>query len=61
MLALNSGHTIRDIGRPHPVRPIDCEALEKIRIDLVCMVRFAGVPLRVNRCQAHRSHKPLIS
>ena len=60
-----SGHRdirdIRDIGRPHHVRPIDCEALEKLRIDLVCMVRFAGVPLRVNRCQAHRSHKPLNS
>ena len=25
------------------------------------MLKISGVPLRANRCQAHRSHKPLNS
>lgn len=49
---------IRYVGAPELIGPGDGQVPEKIRINLVCLVRLAGVGLLVDRCQTHFPHQP---
>lgn len=59
MLALNSGHTVRDIGAPNLIRSRDGHPAQQVWIDLVPRMRFAGVRARCHTGQAHTAHQPL--
>src|SRR3984957_2267863 len=46
------------IGAPHLVRPLNTQAAQQIRINLVIRVPLAGVGLLVDRLQSHHPHQP---
>ena len=50
---------VRYIGRPYLVRPVNCQAPQQVRLDLVLQMRPAGLGLWVNGFQTHKPHQTL--
>ena len=50
---------VRYIGRPYLVRPVNCQAPQQVRVDLVLRMRPAGLGLWVNGLQTHKPHQTL--